>query len=98
MKNGINFIWVNVSIFTSQEKRKPRPFSYKLHGHTFEDVTVKYLGVTLCRSEMKKPEPSVCSKDLKTTTYLSLVGPLLEYSSTVWDLHTKSEIRKLEAV
>ena len=44
----------------------------------------------LCRS------PSDCSKQTKTTAYLSLVRPLTEYVSCVWDPHNDSHLLELE--
>ena len=40
----------------------------------------------------------VHNKDLKSTTYTTLVRPQLEYASTVWSPHTATDIIKLEAV
>jgi hypothetical protein len=39
-----------------------------------------------------------CPQNLKAKAYTSLVRPLLEYSSSVWDPHTGEQIKKLEAV
>ena len=40
----------------------------------------------------------VHNKDLKSTAYKTLVGPQLEYASTVWPPHTDLDINKLESV
>ena len=40
----------------------------------------------------------VKSPELKTTAYNTLVRPLVEYASPVWDPHTKTNIHKLEMV
>ena len=40
----------------------------------------------------------ISSPSLKTTAYTSLVRPVLEYASTVWDPYTKSCIDKMEIV
>ena len=40
----------------------------------------------------------VHNKDLKSTACTTLVHPQLEYASTVWSLHTATDITKLEAV
>ena len=39
-----------------------------------------------------------CPKNIKTTTYTTLVRPLLEYSSSVWDPHTQVLVNKIEMV
>ena len=40
----------------------------------------------------------ISSPSLKTTAYTSLVRPVLEYASTVWDPYTNSCIDKMEMV
>ena len=40
----------------------------------------------------------ISSPSLKTTAYTSVVRPVLEYASTVWDPYTKSCIDKMEMV
>ena len=40
-----------------------------------------------------------CPQDIKVSAYKTLVRPLVEYSSSVWELHyTKNLINKLESV
>ena len=39
-----------------------------------------------------------CPQNIKTTAYTTLVRPLLEYSSSVWDPHTQVLINKIEMV
>ena len=39
-----------------------------------------------------------CPRDIKAQSYQALVRPILEYASTSWDPHTKSNIQQLEAV
>ena len=39
---------------------------------------------------------SKCSKEVKSTAYLSLVHPILEYSSSVWDPYLLSDIQSIE--
>ena len=41
---------------------------------------------------------SKCSKEVKSTAYLSLVCPILEYSSSVWDPYLLSDIQSIEKV
>ena len=54
-----------------------------------------------------KPHPSIhqmqsplvsCPINIKTTAYTTLVRPLLEYSSSVWDPHTQIRINQIEMV
>ena len=40
----------------------------------------------------------MCSGKIKATAYKSLVQPLLEYSSTIWDPYLKGDITNIEAV
>ncbi|XP_072182325.1 uncharacterized protein [Diadema setosum] len=39
-----------------------------------------------------------CPRKTKMLCYLALVRPILEYASTVWDLHTQENIQRLEMV
>ena len=39
-----------------------------------------------------------CPQDIKKSAYTTLVRPLLEYSSSVWDPHTKTLVNKIEMV
>ena len=39
-----------------------------------------------------------CSKQIKEMAYKSLVRPILEYSSPVWDPHMKTLVKQLETV
>ena len=39
-----------------------------------------------------------CPSNIKSTCYKSMVQPILEYASTVWDPHTNVNITKLESV
>ena len=41
---------------------------------------------------------SKCTKDVKSTAYLSLVHPILEYSSPVWDPYLLADIQSIEKV
>ena len=39
-----------------------------------------------------------CPPDVKAQSYKTLVRPILEYASTVWDPHTTTNINQIEAV
>lgn len=39
-----------------------------------------------------------CPQDIKVSAYKTLVRPLIEYSSSVWEPHTKTLINKLESI
>ena len=39
-----------------------------------------------------------CTKEIKNMAYKTLVRPILEYSSTVWDPHTQTLVKQIEAV
>ena len=39
-----------------------------------------------------------CPKDVKAQSYQTMVRPILEYASTSWDPHSKTNIEKIEAV
>ena len=39
-----------------------------------------------------------CPQHIKKSPYTTLVRPLLEYSSSVWDPHTKTVVNKIEMV
>ena len=41
---------------------------------------------------------SSCPRNIKAQCYETIVRPTLEYTSTVWDLFTKRNIKKVEAV
>ena len=41
---------------------------------------------------------SKCSKEVKSTAYLSLVHPILEHSSPVWDTYLYTDIHSIEKV
>ena len=41
---------------------------------------------------------SKCSKKVKSTAYLSLVCPILEYLSSVWDLYLLTDIQSIEKI
>ena len=41
---------------------------------------------------------SKCTKDVKSTAYLSLVLPILECSSPVWDPYLLADIQSIEKV
>ena len=39
-----------------------------------------------------------CTKEVKTATYSTIVRPVLDYASTVWDPHQQGDIKILEQV
>ena len=39
-----------------------------------------------------------CTKEVKTATYTTMVRPVLDYASTVWDPHHQGDIKILEQV
>ena len=41
---------------------------------------------------------SKCSKEVKSTAYLSLVRPILEYSSSVWDPYLITDVQSIEMI
>ena len=45
-----------------------------------------------------RPNLFSCPQDLKEAAYKSLVRPILEYGSTVWDPHCKGPNHELENV
>jgi hypothetical protein len=53
-----------------------------------------YLAALLCTASIL----NIPSIRIKVQAYTSLVWPLVEYASTVWNPYTKPEINKIEAV
>ena len=56
-------------------------------------------------NSLSKPHPSIhqtqpprMHQNIKTIAYTTLVRPLLEYSSSVWDPHTQTLINQIEMV
>ena len=77
-------------------KTKKTEANYHLHGHTLELVTsAKYLGLTITNKlQWNLKIPSI---RIKEQAYQTLVRPLVEYASTVWNPYAKTEINKIEA-
>ena len=85
-----------------------------LHGHIQANVpSAKYLGVTLTQdlkwdihiqnicvkaNQTKRRNPSIGPVSIKQQAYFSLVCPLIEYFSSVWDPKLRKNIKKLEMV
>ena len=51
-----------------------------------------------CRYRQEDPLAILARDNIKKSAYTTLVRPLLEYSSSVWDPHTKTLVNKIEMV
>ena len=85
-----------------------------LHGHILESVdSAKYLGVSISEDLSPKTHVDNissktlgflrrnlhnCTKEVRETTYNTLVRPTLEYASSAWDPHLTTDINRLEQV
>ncbi|MCG7868954.1 MAG: reverse transcriptase family protein, partial [Candidatus Thiodiazotropha taylori] len=67
----------------------------KLTWNSHVDVVTKRANQTI---SFLQRNLSSCPKDIKATSYKSLVRPQVEYAATVWDPPTKTSINKVEAV
>ena len=53
----------------------------------------------VARSELvEQYRPTYFTQHIKQSAYTTLVRPLLEYSSSVWDPHIKTLVNKIELV
>ena len=102
-KWGMRLQPVKCNIMQLTRKRiKKINVDYSLEGTVLEKVdNIKYLGVTIskdlkwntvCTKANKtlgflRRNLSSWSQDVKETEYKGLLRPILEYASTVWDLH-----------
>ena len=65
----------------------------RLNHHIYSIVTKANRTLAFLRRNLK-----ICSTKTKDFAYKSLVRPLLEYASSVWDPTTKKDIFRIEAV
>jgi len=96
------------------KKKIPFKLNYKLHNHTLQPVdNSKYLGVTISNdldcgphinnitSKTNKTLGFLC-RNMKTCTckltYTSLVRPVVDYSSPVWNPSKKQQILQVEQI
>jgi hypothetical protein len=100
------------SVLQVTTKLNPIKFEYALHQYVLQkETSTRYLRVTIqtnlkwnkhvnniTASAMQKLNFIKRNLRVKERAYTSLVRPELEYSSCVWDPHTKSEIHQLEMV
>lgn len=68
-----------------------KTMSWSHHIHTITNKASRTLNFT-------KRTLSNCSSDVKTTAYLTLVRPTLEYAATIWDPHQQYLIDEIERV
>ena len=59
----------------------------KLHCNMSFSSHITNMTLNLLRRNLCK-----CSKEIKTIAHLSLVHPILEYSSIVWDFHSSTDV------
>ena len=74
-----------IKMHARQEPPSYRFTSTPLPGHNFTIIT-----------ELEHSCGSNCPCTIKSSCYKSLIIPILEFSSTVWDPHTVRYINKLE--
>lgn len=84
------------NVLTISRKPNPIKYNYSLHGHTLESVeSAKYLG---CLFHFLRRNLNIGSATGNQNAYNSLVRPIVEYASTVWDPYTQKDIHTLEMV
>ena len=66
-------------------------FSWETHIDNISSKAFKTLG--FLRRNLHN-----CTKDVRETTYSTLVRPTLEYASSAWDPHQVSDVNRLEQV
>ena len=105
-KWGMRFQPVKYNMMQLTNKRINKiEASYTLEGTVLENVdSIKYLGVTITNDlKWNNHINNICTKANRTLGFLrrnlfSLVRPVLEYGSSVWDPHTKCLQEELEKV
>merc|ERR1712240_217962 len=85
------------SLLQITNRLHPVNFIYNIHNTPIQATkSAKYLGVTIDDSlswDLKK-----CPSHIKTQCYNSLVRPILDYGSCVWDPHLVTQTKKLEKI
>ena len=84
--------------------------TYTIHNHNLETTdTAKYLGIHIHNTNKTAQRANTtsaflhrnirtCPRKTNHLAYTTLVRPILEYASIIWDPHTVSDIHKLETV
>ena len=99
-------------VISISRKKNPITHTYTIHGHQLKHINcIKYLGLTISKDlRWNKHVDKAVAKANNTLSFLhcninirshaskSLVRPLLEYSSSVWDPYTENLVKKLEMV
>lgn len=90
--------------YSVQDQRLERVHSFKYLGVTiqsnlkWDNHINEICSKARCRLWMLKRKLKYSTREVKLTAYKTLVRPLLEYSSVVWDPYTVKLINKIEQV
>ena len=90
--------------YTLNGKQLPVVDSAKYFGVTVDHKLLRNEHInSICRKAngalaFLRRNMSGCSAQMKTRCYQSMVRPIMEYGSTVWDPHTENSIHQLEMV